>query len=161
MIALFCPNFKNKDVEREFNELVDVVGENAAYYLWSANNGYSLDKAPNGASSKLFSDLLSHYNGDRRSTILAKAKTLSEGFKTWFEGSKVVDENGEPMVVYHHTDEKFSSFDLSKFGKHDQGDKGVGFYFSYETNPYFTESYGDIVMPCYLRITNPFIHTGE
>ena len=28
--------------------------------------------------------------------------------------SKVIDENGEPLVVYHHTNNKFNTFDLSK-----------------------------------------------
>lgn len=43
-------------------------------------------------------------------------------FKNWFgdwendpvNASKVVDENGEPMVVYHYSREKFSIFDKSK-----------------------------------------------
>jgi ribosomal protein S18 acetylase RimI-like enzyme len=42
--------------------------------------------------------------------------TDSPYFKKWFGKSKVVDENGEPLVVYHGTSEKFDSFDLSKSG---------------------------------------------
>jgi hypothetical protein len=42
--------------------------------------------------------------------------TESPYFKKWFGKSKVVDENGEPLVVYHGTSEKFDSFDLSKSG---------------------------------------------
>ena len=99
-----CPN----KTLPEWKELVEVVGENQAYYLWDQNNGYGLDRAPNGAPSKLFSDLLSHYNGDRNAAIQAKAKVYSEAFKNWFgdwlstdktDVSKVVDENGEPLVV--------------------------------------------------------------
>lgn len=30
-----------------------------------------------------------------------KDSTQSEAFKKWFQGSKVVDENGTPLVVYH------------------------------------------------------------
>ena len=45
-------------------------------------------------------------------------------FKKWFgdwendakNASKVVDENGEPLVVYHGTDRKFDVFDMSKLG---------------------------------------------
>jgi len=48
-----------------------------AYSIWNDNNGYGIDKAPNGEPSKLFSDLLSHYNGDRAATIQAKAKVFS------------------------------------------------------------------------------------
>ena len=36
-----------------------------AYLLWDRNNGYALDKAPNGADSRLFKALLDYYEGDR------------------------------------------------------------------------------------------------
>ena len=95
-----CPN-KNLP---EWKELEETVPE-LAYTIWDNNNGYGIDKAPNGEPSKLFSDLLQHYNGDRRLAIQAKAKVFSNGFKTQFGDwlsedktnvSKVVDENGEP-----------------------------------------------------------------
>ena len=38
----------------------------------------------------------------------------SEAFKKWFGDSKVVDGNGNPLVVYHQTQEKFNVFDLDK-----------------------------------------------
>jgi hypothetical protein len=40
--------------------------------------------------------------------------TDSPYFKKWFGKSKVVDENGEPLVVYHGTDKQFTSFDPEK-----------------------------------------------
>ena len=49
---IFCPNFSNKQVKQEFEELVQAVGEDMAYLLWDRNNGYALDKAPNGADSR-------------------------------------------------------------------------------------------------------------
>ena len=39
-------------------------------------------------------------------------KPESEEFKRWFSGSKVVDENGEPLVMYHGSD--VESINLSK-----------------------------------------------
>jgi len=39
----------NPQVAREFNELKEATSEKAAYHIWSANNGNSIDKAPNGA----------------------------------------------------------------------------------------------------------------
>ena len=109
----------------EWKELVEVVGENQAYYLWDQNNGHGLDKTPNGQPSKLFSDLLSRYNGDRNAAIQAKAKVYSEAFKNWFGDwlsddktnvSKVVDENGEPLIVYHGTTQNFDEFKVDKLG---------------------------------------------
>lgn len=100
-MKIICPNLKNKEVAREFEELKNATSEAAAYHIWSQNNGNGIDKAPNGEPSKLFSDLLEHYNGDRVAAIQAKARTYSKSFKEWFGESKVVDKNGEPLVVYH------------------------------------------------------------
>ena len=70
---MMCPNLKNPQVAQEFNELVQAVGEKAAYDIWNQNNGYGIESAPNGAPSKLFSDLLSEFDGNRELTIQAKA----------------------------------------------------------------------------------------
>ena len=35
-------------------------------------------------------------------------------FQAWFNGSKVVDAEGNPIPVYHGTDKKFQAFDLKK-----------------------------------------------
>lgn len=43
-----------------------------------------------------------------------KADVNSEAFKRWFGDSKVVDENGQPLVVYHGTSEEFDTFDRRK-----------------------------------------------
>jgi hypothetical protein len=41
-------------------------------------------------------------------------QTKTPAFKKWFGDSKVVDENGEPLVVYHGTDKEFKKFDKKK-----------------------------------------------
>jgi hypothetical protein len=80
-----CLNIKNPEVAALLKEYTEILGsENAAYYVLSENNGYGLDKAPNGEPSKLFSDLLEHYNGDRVAAIQAKARTYSNSFRDWF-----------------------------------------------------------------------------
>jgi len=43
-------------------------------------------------------------------------KTETPEFKQWFGDSKVVDESGEPLIVYHGTTKEFDSFDLTKKG---------------------------------------------
>lgn len=51
----------------------------------------------------------------------------SEAFKAWFGDSKVVDENGDPLVVYHGTRKGgFDRFDTSGKGKTD----GTGAFFT-------------------------------
>lgn len=81
---IMCPNLKNPEVAREFNELKEATSEQAAYRIWSLNNGNAIDKAPNGAESKLFRDLLDLFEGDRKLAIQAKARTYSKNFLNWF-----------------------------------------------------------------------------
>ena len=63
----------------------------------------------------------------------------SENFKKWFGDSKVVDKNGDPLVVYHATDSEFNAFDRSKLGDFTSGNTDwrpavrsaqIGFWFS-------------------------------
>jgi hypothetical protein len=44
-------------------------------------------------------------------------------FDIWFSGSKVVDADGNPLVVYHGTNAEFDTFDVAKFGHWDNGTK--------------------------------------
>ena len=41
-------------------------------------------------------------------------QTESPAFKSWFGESKIVDEHGKPLVVYHGTRHEFSRFDIDK-----------------------------------------------
>lgn len=89
-------------------------------------------------------------------------------FKNWFgdwendaaNASKVVDDNGEPMVVYHGTGEdgSFTIFDESRFGNTDKGYQGEGFYFS-ESKKY-AQSYawkkGSELKSVFINARNPF-----
>lgn len=42
------------------------------------------------------------------------SKTYSPEFKAWFKNSQVVDDNGEPLIVFHGTGEKFDAFSIEK-----------------------------------------------
>ena len=35
----FCPNFSNKEVKQQFENIQRIVGEDAAYYLWDKYEG--------------------------------------------------------------------------------------------------------------------------
>lgn len=75
----FCPNLSDPQIKQEFEELIDAVGENKAYYLWDKNQGYSIDRAPDGAPSKLFQSHLFALNGDRAKAIKATANDIIAG----------------------------------------------------------------------------------
>lgn len=105
--------------------------------------------APNGKPSKLTSE---QYKLVR-----------TPEFKAWFgdwenepnNASKVVDENGEPLVVYHGTKNKFYTFDKRARGSNtDPGIFGKGFYFS--KNLQTSKNYGNNILETFLNIRNPF-----
>lgn len=65
-----CLNTKNKEVAALLQEYTDILGsENAAYYVLSENNGYGLDKAPDGEPSRLFTDLMEYHGGNETNAI--------------------------------------------------------------------------------------------
>jgi SPP1 gp7 family putative phage head morphogenesis protein len=84
----------------------------------------------------------------------------SPQFKRWFGQSKVVDENGRPLIVYHGTPDDITAFDLSKAGRTDAGSFGKGFYFTGSAENAGTYSRmrdGSNVMPVYLSLQNPLV----
>ena len=74
-------------------------------------------KAPNGEPTKL----------NERQWVQVR----TPAFKEWFGGSKVVDENGEPLVVYHGSGDDFSNFSNEALGS-STGAKSAknGFFFT-------------------------------
>ena len=105
-------------------------------------------KAPNGKDTNLTEDQW--------------LSVRTAAFKNWFgdwekdpqNASKVVDENGEPRVVYHGTYGDFTVFDKAKIGSAtDYGIWGRGFYFTNMENT----PYGNKKLALFLNIRNPFI----
>ncbi len=85
---------------------------------------------------------------------IAKSEKALRAFYEWFGDSKVVDDQGRPLVVYHGTNAEFDTFENQKVG-----DYGKGFYFvdsKLKANEYAIKRGGNITMPMYLSIKNPF-----
>lgn len=90
--------------------------------------------APNGKKSNL--------------TERQYAQVRTKAFKDWFgdwennpkEASKVVDENGEPLVVYRWDNTNFTIFDKDKQGSKYKPFYGKGFYFT--SSKYFANWFG-------------------
>lgn len=101
---------------------------------------------------------------------MSRASGMSEAFKRWFGDSKVVDGEGNPLVVYHGTGADFSAFDPARIGSTFNSDK-VGFFFS--SDPRMASDYarfaasggntdrvdGANVMPVYVSLQNPMTLT--
>ena len=101
--------------------------------------------APNGKPSNL--------------TERQYAQVRTKAFKEWFgdwendltNSSKVVDENGEPLVVYHESPNIFNTFDISKkrFNVHNVN----GIWASAINRK--GEGYGENIYPLFINLRNP------
>lgn len=93
----------------------------------------------------------------------AEMGTESPYFKKWFGDSKVVDEQGKPLVVYHGTTSRFDAFEERPPRKGNASTFGPGFYFA--TNRATTEAFSSgkrgRVIEAYVSIKNPFIPSVE
>jgi hypothetical protein len=86
--------------------------------------------------------------GKKSDFAFSARQTDTPEFKRFFKDSKVVDENGEPLVVYRGTRINVSKFDTTN-----------GVYFTDNTraaNIYAGETEGANVIPAYLSIANPY-----
>ncbi len=83
--------------------------------------------------------------------IFANVKVTTESAK-WFEGSQVIDQNGNPLKVFHGSNETFDKFDYAKIGQNGRAE-GAGFYFT--VNEKIARGYGDAVKEVYLAIKKP------
>lgn len=108
-------------------------------------------KAPNGKPTNL----------TPKQWVQARTKAFKRWFGDWESNpdnaSKIVDANGEPMVVEHSTwNEDFYTFDIERLGESsgDEGLYGAGFYFG---NVGHTQLYGDRAIRVYLDAKNPLV----
>ena len=104
---------------------------------------------------------------DAKELKMAKGGILNNlNFKEWFGDSKVVDENGNPLVVYHGTSNDFKVFDKDKIGGNYiySGNKGIFFtqkertaknYADLHSNKNLNGNNKGYVISSYLRIENP------
>jgi hypothetical protein len=84
-------------------------------------------------------------------------------FYRWFGDSKVVDEQGRPLVVYHGTSKDFKKFSTEKIGSN-WGTDRVGFFFTNDPANAEHSAMGSAgergrphIMPAYLSMQKPLI----
>lgn len=88
-------------------------------------------------------------NGER----IATTEEALTNFWRWFGNSKVVDDQGRPMVVYHSTEAEFDAFELQRGGGNEKA--GWGFYTKSEKGHYFNtkeHQYG-----LYVKLDKPLV----
>lgn len=87
----------------------------------------------------------------------------TDAFKSWFEGSKVVDEEGKPLRVFHGTQGDFDTFEVGRptknstiFGSYDAKRTGVFFAEKKEFSDEFAGTGKDKkILETYLYIADP------
>lgn len=85
--------------------------------------------------------------------------TQTQEFRDWFGDSKVVDDQGKPLVVYHGTNAEFDAFDPAARGQNYPDDAGFFFESQYDDAETWARSGdGDVrVVEAYLSLQNPLI----
>lgn len=87
------------------------------------------------------------------------AQVRTKAFKDWFgdwendpeNASKIVDENGEPLVVYHESPNKFTTFDTSKKRYNVHNVKGIWT----STIDRKGRGYGENIYPLFVNLRSP------
>ena len=154
----------------------------AAYDNTTADTGSNQDVLFQSATeeARQFEEVAAQYGGEEAyeqakadgETVLTYRQWVqvrTPAFKEWFgdwendpdNASKVVNpKTGEPLVVYHNTEEQFHTFELSKAR---QNVDIPAFFFA--TNPETAEGYGSRSMQVFLNIRHPtrkpVIQTGQ
>lgn len=128
-------------------KLVVGVKNGKTYYdhrLTQIEKGSLLDSL-NGLSNSVAEKQQTSFTG-KDSKLLSILQTNS---------SKVVDENGEPMVAYHGSNNEFTKFDTARIGSSTGTSDGRGFYFT--TDKDYANSFGKDgnVLSVFLNIDNP------
>ena len=135
-----------QEIKHNVEMLKKVTKRNSLFYME--------DKIP--ALNKIIDNILKSdkYEPDKKQT----PQTETENFKMWFGDSKVVDEKGEPLKVFHGTVGNFTKFDISKIGEN-FGFDDAGFFFTTDpeeaAEPPGDKQEGINLMPVYLKIGNP------
>lgn len=130
------------------------AGNTIGVYYWNKKEAQNLYRSAGlqlpGSSVQ---DGLIHSIFDAGSEVnrrMIENQTNTQQFKRWFGNSKVVDEEGNPLIVYHGTDAAFNAFDMTK-GRANMDIQGAFF------SPYIEDAqgYGGTVKAVYLKIENP------
>ena len=141
------------DTKVLFEELSKAIPNGAIVSTWGSLSEDGIRALPNiGRGLKQI--------GERTATKKSDGSIINIPVYQKGEGvSKVVDENGEPLVVWHISDAEFDQFDPNKMNTRDPGYYGQGFYFS--PSP-VDLAYATIKKQFFLNIKNPeYVKYGD
>lgn len=182
--------YKNAKNNRKLNDLItydnkgNVIPPSKRFNSRKSDIRFSLkaEKEKIVADAKANGTYMTAPNGEKTKLDAEQWATVrTANFKNWFgdwendpeNASKVVDENGEPMVVWHGRSAEFNTFEKKEgvrfiMGLEDKV-KAEGFFFSpdkglaeeFASNSSRHRGGKANVVPCFLNIRKPMDLTGE
>lgn len=149
-----------ENLAQRFSEAADAAKENITEQT-EVRNGekidvekYSIGSTDNIVQAK-FDD-----NVNKKINNITQSKQFISWFGDWrnspAKASKVVDNNGEPLVLYHQTGKEFTTFDTKQNGSGEFDSEMPTGIFMKPTNNDIGVG-GNIQMPLYASIKNPLI----
>lgn len=144
------------------DNLADFIRYTVSSYYDELNNQTKAEmdviiaNAPRNKDGKLLAPNGKPSNLSPKQWALVRTKAFKEWFGDWENNpemaSKVVDENGEPLVVYHGSNEMFNTFNISK-KRYNVHDKGIFF----TTTEDRAKRYGNNIIAAFINLRNPSI----
>ena len=114
----------------------------------------TVDESSNG-TTKYVSEIVDFTSFDESKALYQKEETVkTPEFKSWFGKSKVVDSEGQPLVVYHGSPNEFTEFSYDFTGQQGRSE-GAGFYFTDDKGTAEGYGKGGTVFEVYLNIKKP------
>ncbi len=170
---------KNSALNQLFSAISDESNKKTSLYYWNKKEAMTLlQSAGHQLSGGLPQDGFIHSIRENSSPVKSKFENVTETqqFKRWFgdwqnhpeSASKVVNDDGTPRVVYHGTNAKFWTFDLSRSGSN-FGDVAEGLFFFTNKKSGYQNSASDYarnavknggeerVLGCYLNMKKPLV----
>ena len=142
-------DYNTKQINKALSPVQEHSNEKQSIIDKAKKNGTFM-KAPNGKPTNL----------TEKQWVQVRTKAFKDWFGDWENdpknASKVVDENGEPLVVYHNSNADINIFDKNKIGTNGSSEGGLfgeGFYFS--TNKDYNSIFGNKEYAVFLNIKNP------
>ena len=134
----------------------DFTMDKAKEMLEAYKGGHSNFPVAQGIVDSFVAEYKEKHKGAKFSARDSQGNELSEGQQEYFKDSKVRDENGNLLKVYHGTNQgDFYEFLWDKTQRADGGFYGRGHYFTASKG--MAELYGKRVLAGYLNIKNPFV----
>ena len=156
------PNAKDNDKYESYRyyiEGVKIDGEDyTAKIVVGVKNGktyydHRLTKIEKGSLLDSLNGLSNSVAEKQQTSFTSKDSKLLSILQT--NSSKVVDENGEPMVVYHGSNNEFTKFDTARIGSSTGTSDGRGFYFTTDKDYAYSFGKDGNVLSVFLNIDNP------